>query len=129
MGRLARYAGDRFARQRANREALRYQNTVEVGDVHYAVVVCASPVGGEELRVQEYRYNRRAWLGNTPMCGPHSAAYLWLNHGPLLTSPPPGLRDLFDQSGGDSLPVDDATGKRLLDQFAREAARQLERAR
>lgn len=123
---LARYLSTRFVGMRAQREARRFELSVEPGDTYYSVVTCVGPLG-EELKVRSWHFNRRAWFGKSPMCGPHSAAYLWLNYGPLLKSPPPGLKDLFDLSGGDALPVDEATGQRLLDQVAREAKAEMQR--
>lgn len=79
---------DARGRSAATREATRFARSVKLNTSYYAVARHAAPEGGEMELVHEYVFTRRSPITDLPMCGPHSAAHIWLNHGPLTANRP-----------------------------------------
>ncbi|MEU1778126.1 hypothetical protein ABZ545_01410 [Streptomyces abikoensis] len=110
----------------AHREATRFARQVRVGDVWYSVERHTMPWGDVSLLHEHHFTKIDKLISGQPMCGHRTAAAVWLAHGPLYKSRPPGMQTLDEYSDSGSWELDGATEevvKRVKAQLLKDLAK------
>ncbi len=96
MNPLSLIAPKTVSDRRAQRKAAEFQAGIKPGHTYYSVVDCYWPWGKGRL-LHEWTFSKPGrWIGQEPRHGHMTAAYVWLNYGPIHERRPAELQT-FDE--------------------------------
>ncbi|MFC4512559.1 hypothetical protein [Streptomyces ehimensis] len=109
MGRIFNAINGAICDSVAHREANKFARQVRVGDVWYSVERHTMPWGDVSFLHEHHFTKIDKLISGQPMCGHRTAAAVWLAHGPLYKSRPPGMQTLDEYSASGSWELEGAT--------------------